>query len=978
MLVLLSLFVLFGAMAGAAVGRFSGRGYAVAFVPFAATAIWALLNTGRAFTATVVQHHTWVSVLGLDLAFRFDPLAWIMTLVVSGVGAAIVIYCAFYFPPNAAGRARFAATFTFFGGSMLGLVWSNHALMIYTFWELTSVFSFLLIGHHYRSRAARAAARQAFVVTTFGSLAMFGGFMILGAGPGGSFQVDQLVARGAEGTLLQGHPGTLNVALVLVIIGILTKSAMLPFHFWLPAAMAAPTPVSAFLHAATLVKAGVYLALRFTPGFADVPVWSSLLTIFGAATLLVGGWLAIRQTDLKRVLAYGTVSQLGLITALAGYGNRATLLAALTLVLAHGTFKSCLFLTTGTVEKITGSRDIRELSGVGRTHPVLATIGGLAAASMAGFPLTLGYLGKEAGIHNLLHQGAAGVILLAGIAAGSVLTAAYSLRWWFGAFGGKELPGHRLASLLSEKEAPVGSYPAAALIAVPGFLAAITVSGGFFPGSVNALTGPHADTQLEGYLATSNEAGHLALWSGLMPALITALILTGGYACFHWRGKVIRFAKKTALPETFRAANLYRVIMRNLEAVAGRVTSFTQSGSLPLDISIISTVFAIAVGGALCYALPTIKWGPVRLFDSFLQAIAIAILAGATIVVVRARRRMKAVLGLGAMGVGMATLWAVHGAPDLALTQLVVEAFTIVVFVLVLRFLPTHFTDRPLRSSRWLRLIISVVAGVVTSGGVLLAAASRKENPVSELLPDEVLQFGYGHNIVNVILVDVRAWDTVGELSVLLIAVTGVTALIFRSGLISRLTVSAPSLRSSVAKAASRTSTNSRWLAGASALEEDRRSLMLEVAARILYPTLLVASVWLLLVGHNSPGGGFAGGMLAASALSIRYLAGGHYELTLAAPFSPGAILGLGLTIAAAAGLAPVLAGGAPFQTLPVDILVGPLGTVHFTTAMGLDIGVYLVVLGLAVDILGALGAALDHDEEQGVQLVSSRKGKTK
>lgn len=978
MLVLLSLFVIFGAIAGLAVGRYSGRGYALAFIPFVATLGWALANTRRAFAAPLTTCLSWVSDLGLELSFRLDPLAWVMTLVVAGVGAAIVVYCAFYFPPNAAGRARFAAIFTWFGGSMLALVWANHTLIIYTAWELTSVFSFLLIGHHYRSRAARAAARQAFVVTTFGSLTMFGGFMILGACPGGSFQVDQLVTLAQNGELLKGHPAALAVGAILVIFGILTKSALIPFHFWLPAAMAAPTPVSAFLHAATLVKAGVYLALRLTPGFAGIAGWSLILCLFGGATLVVGGWLAIRQTDLKRVLAYGTVSQLGLITSLAGYGNRATMLAALALVGAHATFKSCLFLTTGTVEKIAGSRDIRELSGVGRTHPFLAAIGAAAAASMAGFPLTLGYLGKEAGLHTLLHQGGGGIALLCVITGGSVLTAAYSLRWWFGAFAGKVLPGHKLAALLSGKEAPVGTYPAVALIAVPGFLAAITVSGGFFPGSVTDLFAPHAQTQQQGLLATSNEAGHLALWSGIVPALLTALILGCGYLCFRWRGKIIRVAKRLALPEPARAPSVYRLLIRGLEAGAGRLTSLTQSGSLPVDISIISAVFALAVGAGLVNALPGATWPQLRIYDNFLQVLAVVIVLGATVVVVRARRRMKAILGLGAMGVGMATLWAVQGAPDLALTQLVVEAFTIIVFVLVLRFLPTHFSDRPLRSSRWVRIVIATLVGAVTSGGVFLAATSRLEDPVSVLLPEEVLQFGYGHNIVNVILVDVRAWDTVGELSVLLIAVTGVTALIFRSNLAGRLSVSAPSLRSQVAKAASKTSFSSRWLAGASALEGEKRSLMLEVAARVLYPTLLVASIWLLLVGHNSPGGGFAGGMLAASALSIRYLAGGHYELTLAAPFSPGAILGAGLSVAAASGIIPVFAGGAPFQTMPVDIPFGPLGTLHFTTAMGLDIGVYLVVMGVAVDILGALGAALDREEERGTQLISTSKGPQK
>jgi len=993
------LVVLFGAamLAPLVVGRIGRRALAVLAVAPASAVVWALTHTGQALSdSPPVEHLTWIPGLDMDLWFRMDALSWLMTLIVGGVGTMVMVYASAYFHDTSAGLGRFAGVFTAFTGAMLGVVTVDHTIGMYVFWEATSLLSFLLIGHHHERRPARSAARQALLVTTSGALAMFAGFVMLGLAPGGSFRLSELVPAVASGDVDVASPQVI-VAAVLVLAGAFSKSALVPFHFWLPGAMSAPTPVSAFLHAAAMVKAGVYLIARLTPGFTEISVWSPLIEVVGLATVLVGGWRALRQYDLKLVLAYGTVSQLGLITAAVGHGSAGAMTAGLTMLVAHSLFKSTLFLTVGAVESATGTRDLRRLSGLGRRKPVLAGAAGLAALSMAGVPLTTGYLGKEAFLATLLHGSGAAwtgagpgmsgasatdLLLTVVVAVGSVLTVAYSWRVWWGAFGRRRTPrpvedapaasaapaspvaraadGDRPGKQADRSgdhvdRSPEHPAPTPAAMTIPIVALSLGALIGLFPGPLEEVLARHGQTLLPG-------EAHLAWWSGWEPAAVTAAILAVGIILAATATRFHAFQNRLASPVAI--TDVFSWSLRELEILATAVTRLSQRGSLPWDLSTIAVTLAASVGIALVVDPPQAM--TVRLWDSAPQVgIAVLILAAA-VITVRSRRRMRAALSLGAVGLGVALLYASHGAPDLALTQLVVEAVSIVVFVLVLRKLPPFFSDRPLARSRWWHLVLAVAigAGVVVAG--LAASSARVAAPVSELMPSEALSFGNGRNIVNVILVDIRAWDTVGELSVLLVTATGVASLVYATG--------RPQWRDAApgptgaAEGAERRWGHSRdagrerpFLPSVGSLSPQARSTVLEVTTRLLFPTMLVLSLWLLLIGHNNPGGGFAGGVVAGIAFVLRYLAGGRDELTEAMPIAPGRIMGLGLFIAGAGALSPLLFGNAVLQSTPVDLSLGPLGGLHFTTAMILDIGVYVLVVGLVLDLVASVGGEVDR-----------------
>ncbi len=932
------------------VGVLGRRALALLALSPASTAIWALVHTRSAFSgAPPTEHISWIPGLGLDIWFRMDGLSWVMSLIVGGVGALVLVYAAGYFSDSSAGLRRFAGVFVAFGATMAGLVMVDHSMGLYAFWEGTSVLSYLLIGHHNERRPARAAARQAFLVTSSGSLAMFAGFVMLGTVAGGSFRLSGLVTAAADGSLDVASPEVV-CASVLVLIGAFSKSALVPFHFWLPGAMAAPTPVSAYLHAAAMVKAGVYLIARLTPGFTAVSVWSPLILAVGLTTMIVGGWRALRQHDLKLVLAYGTVSQLGLIAAALGQGSAGAMAAGLTMLIAHAFFKSTLFLTVGAVESATGTRDFRRLSGLARRKPILAIAAGLAALSMAGVPLTTGFLGKEALISTLLSgshaawtTNALDLVLALVVAAGSVLTVAYSWRAWWGAFGTRE------RSLLPEGESFASPRRTSRWMLVPICVLSLGALIGWAPHALQSVltgeVGLASSRAPDSPLTVLPGEAHLAWWSGWQPAALTALILAFGVLVIALAPRVE--ALQSRLDWRVSVVDLYSWTLRELEILAARVTRVTQSGSLPWDLSTIMVVLVIGVSAALLIKPPENLI--IRIADSPLQVGIAVVIVLAALITARSRRRMRAAFALGAVGLGVALLYASQGAPDLALTQIVVEAVSIVVFALVLRRLPRYFSDRPLASSRWWRFLLSVLVGVGTVVAGLYAASARIHPAVSELMPSEALSFGNGLNIVNVILVDIRAWDTVGELSVLLVIATGVASLIFggrKDGRIDR----APE------KSAERT-----FLPAASSLRPRDRSTVLEVTTRLLFPTMLVLSLWLLFIGHNNPGGGFAGGVIAGLAFVVRYLAGGRRELGEAMPVPAGRVMGLGLFIAGAGAMLPLFFGRAVLQSTPVDIGLGVLGQLHFTTAMILDVGVYVLVIGLVLDLVSATGAEIDR-----------------
>lgn len=937
----------------------------------AATVVWALVQAPQVFAGQFrTQRVNWVPDLGLNLVFRLDVLSWLMTMIVGGVGALILIYCWAYFGRTASNLGRFGGVFVAFAGSMFGLVTADNTIIVYLFWELTTVFSFLLIGHYHERQPSRMAAMQAITVTTFGGLAMLAGLVILGLVPGGSFLLSELVPAAMNGTLGAQTPAALvPIAVVLVLLGALTKSAQVPFHFWLPAAMAAPTPVSGYLHAAAMVKAGIYLVARLAPGFASSSVWQPIVLSVGLATMIIGGYRALRQYDLKLLLAFGTVSQLGFILVLVGHGERAVALAGLAMLCAHAAFKASLFLVVGAIDHELGTRDLRELSGLGRAMPALLVAATLALASMAGLPPLLGYVGKEAALEALAHNGE--WALFSVIVVGSILTFGYTLRFWWGAFASKRGVDQATRHRLDPR-----------LIVPITLLALVGLAAGLFPVVTEAFLAPYANT-------FAGQAGHLTLWGGFtIPLAATLLIISAGTLVFVRRDQVNKAQAKLRIRS---ADQTYRDFMRGINNVSADITAFVQTGSLPSYLSVILLTMVGASALVLITGTTPQLVAP-RLWDSPLQLALVVLSCVATILIVRSRRRMKAVLLMAFVGYVTALLFALQGAPDLALTQALVETVTLVVFVLVLRRLPPFFSNRPYISSRIHRLLIGIVVGAAVAFLGWVGVSARVHPPVTVDYPQEVLAFGYGRNIVNVTLVDTRAWDTLGETAVLLAAATGVASLIFireralpdlrhafQKAVVNKQVWSSrrdPRVEQAeqlLAKGALRAGQPQQpangqrgrtWLAGVATLAPVRRSLIFEIGARLVFHPLVLFSLFLLFSGHNNPGGGFAGGMLAGIALVIRYLAGGRYELVLATRVRPGILLGLGLTVATTAAVVPVFFGGTVLQTTVFDLVLPVFNEVHLATALFFDIGVYLIVIGLVLDILTSLGAEVDRQAE--------------
>ncbi|MGY1634510.1 Na+/H+ antiporter subunit A [Geodermatophilus sp. SYSU D01186] len=944
MLVLLLLHLLAGVLAPVFVRWWGRQAFLVLALVPAAAFVWALAQLGTVLGGEDVRETVpWIPALDLDVALRLDALALAFAALVTGVGALVLVYCARYFEPGDEGTGRFAGSLVAFAGSMLGLVLADDLLLLYVFWELTTVFSFLLIGGSGRRLAARRAASQALVLTTAGGLAMLVGLIMIGQASG-SYLLSEVVADPGTGTGMVA--GT-----ALVLAGAVTKSAMVPFHFWLPAAMEAPTPVSAYLHAAAMVKAGIYLVARLAPGFAEIPGWRPVVLGLGLATMLVGGYRSLRQNDLKLLLAFGTVSQLGFLMVLVGAGSRELAAAGLAMTIAHALFKSALFLTVGVIDHATGTRDLRKLSGLGRRLPVVAGVGLLAGASMAGVPPLLGFVGKEAAFTALLDGGlpsrTAAAFELTGLVVGSVLTAAYTFRFLWGAFARK--PG--------VPETVPAHPPGPLFLVAPAVLAL----AGFVLGPASPLLEPLVGSYAESLPLLAPEYEELALWHGLQPALaLTAITLLGGAALFAARAPLNRLQRRIAVGAS--ADEGYWNVVQGIDRLAVLVTGTTQRGSLPAYLGTILVVVLALPGTILLTRAP---WpGEWRAWDTPVQAMVGVVVVTAALLALRIRQRLSAVLVVGVTGYGAAVLFVVQGAPDLALTQFLVETLTLVVFVLVLRKLPKDITERHRPRERAVRGVIAVGVGAFMAAVGAVALSARTAIPVSAAYPEEAFEFGGGKNIVNVTLVDIRAWDTLGEISLLVVAATGVASLVFlrgRTGGVERITSAALEAKRRRGGRAPR----DRWLAATAVLDPARRSVVLEVITRILFHTIMVFSLYLLFSGHNEPGGGFAGGLVAGLALVLRYLAGGRYELGEAAPVAPGLLLGAGLVFAGGTGVGGLLLGAEVLQTAILEFDLPVLGHVKLVTSLFFDIGVYLIVVGLVLDVLRSLGAELDRQEDE-------------
>ncbi len=903
-------------------GRTLGRRglFAVALIPPAATTAWLATQVGPVLDgATPHQRAVWVPSLDVALSFRLDGFALLMGLVVAGIGTLVLAWSIAYFGADQPldRLVRFAGGFVAFAGAMLGLVLADDVWTLFVFWELTSVTSFVLIGLDHEQATARAAAQRALLITAGGGLALLGG-LVLVTQAAGTTSLAGLAADPPTGTVV-------TAGLLLVLVGAATKSAQVPFQVWLPGAMAAPTPVSAFLHSATMVKAGVILIGRFAPIFGDLGWWRPVVVSIGVATMLVGGIGALRQHDAKLLLAHGTVSQLGFMVVVFGIGHPDVTAAAVAVLVGHALFKAALFLSVGVVDHATGSRDIRRLAGVGQRLPLLAGLAAIAAASMAGLPPLLGFVAKEAVLETLLHEDDPwATVALVGIAVGSVLTVAYTARLWWGLFG----PGPGRAT---DDRAEVHHAPGPALVAPIGLLAGLTVLGG-------VLAGPLGER-----LAVAGEAldpyahGHLVLWAGLTtPLLISAAIVAAG------AGLHLLLRRTGGVPAARVSGEV--VFQRGFDGLldgARRVTGVVQNGSLPAYLAVVWTVVVAAALGAVAAGARLGDAGTV-LADDVLQVAVVAITALMAVGVAVARRRFSSVLLLGGVGYGMAVVFVLFGAPDLALTQVLVETLSLIVFLLVLRQLPEGYSAPPEWAPRTVRLAIAVAVGLGVAGLAAFAGTVRTDAPVADEYVARSEPEAGGHNVVNVILVDFRGIDTMGEITVLAVAAAGIANLVRGARRDDREDDADP--------------------LEAPADGEDPtmvgdRSVVFDVVARALFPVLLLVSLYVTMRGHNAPGGGFAGGLVAGSAFLMRFLAGGQPPLARDRALPTSGLVGAGLLLAVATGTAAVVGGQEFLQSTIWKLHPPVVGEVKLVTSTAFDLGVYLLVLGVVLSILTHLGA---------------------
>ena len=924
--------------------------YPLALVP-AASLIWVALNWPHDDRPATVDI-PWVRELSMNITLRFDTLSAVMSVLVLGIGALVLFYCAEYFHHRDGHSENrlpsFAAELVAFSGAMFGLVVSDNMLLLYTFWELTTVLSFLLVGHYAERATSRRAAMQALLVTTAGGLAMLVGIVILGH-YSGTYLLSELV-------LAPPHGVAVGVGVVLVLIGALSKSAIVPFHFWLPGAMAAPTPVSAYLHAAAMVKAGVYLIARLAPGFADSPGWRPTVITLGLVTMLLAGWRAVREYDLKLILAFGTVSQLGFITVMVGGGGRDLMLAGLAMLCAHALFKATLFMVVGVIDHSTGTRDIRRLAWLGRRMPGLFVIAAGATASMAALPPFLGFVAKEADFETLAHSESLGSwapVVLAGVVCGSVFTTIYSLRFLWGAFARKGFHGPTV--LVANLHRP----PAVFLIS-PAILAAAGLFFGLVPSRLDHALDDYAETLPAAGAADGDYS--LELWHGFgLPVVLSIVVLAVGIAAFFGRDRLSR-ARISNYHPLANADRVYDAVIRGADVVSVRLTAVTQRGSIPVTQSVIlSTLVLLPIAVLVLGARDQPDF---RLWDSLVQPVVGLLILAAAVAATVMRNRLAAVLLVGITGYGCGVIFALHGAPDLALTQFLVETLTLVIFVLVLRTLPPEAEEANVKRNRLPRAVLAVAVGATVTTLAVFAAAARSTTPIADLLPDAAYYRGHGANTVNVLLVDIRAWDTLGEISVLVVAATGVASLVFRNrrfGSAPRVSdAGQPDIGALPPVPYSPSVSDTTWLRGSELRDPRYRSLVLEVATRMIFPLIMVLSVYFFFTGHNTPGGGFAGGLTAGLALVLRYLAGGRYELGETLPLDAGKILGAGLALSAGTAVGSMLLGAPALSSAVISLHLPLLGTVKIVTALFFDLGVYLIVVGLVLDVLRSLGARID------------------
>lgn len=871
-------------------------------------------------------YREWLPDLGVNLHLRLDGLALLFALLISGMGVLIAWYGHYYLAPSDS-AAKFYALLMVFMAAMLGVVLSDNLLLLVVFWELTSVSSFLLVGYWSHRADARAGARQALAVTGGGGLAMLAGFVLLGQAAG-TFEISEMFGRGAE---IQADP-LFVPALLLIALGALTKSAQFPFHFWLPDAMAAPTPVSAYLHSATMVKAGIFLLMRLHPVLAGSGVFELVVAGAGLVTVVFAAVIALFKHDLKGLLAYSTVSHLGLITFLVGLGSPTAAVAAVFHVLNHACFKAPLFMVAGIVDHETHTRDLRRLGGLWRALPVTGTLAIVAAAAMAGVPLTNGFLSKEMYFAEAV-QAFAGAGVLAWlvpllVTVAGAFSVAYSLRFVHDAFfngPARDWPN------------PAPHEPALGMRAPAALLAALSVAVGVLPA---LLAQPMVELAARAMVQQPLPALALALWHGWnLPLMMSALALLGGVALYA------RLAARQRLHTlelerwfgAYTGRALFERVMATLFGASARVHAAIENGSLQRYVAWL--LAAALLAGAVALGGSGLSSGARALWPAPLPAVLLWLLliALCLALVLRHHDRLQAVLLAGGVGLITALAFVSLSAPDLALTQLSVEIVTTVLLLMALALLPAHSPRESAPARRWRDALLAAGVGV---GVASLAwwVLTRDHDAISWYFLETSLPLGGGTNVVNVILVDFRGYDTLGEITVLGIAAIGVYALM-----------------QGMRVAPAPVDAEGRLWTFA------RVPLLLRMAAGLLLPLALLYALYIFLRGHNLPGGGFIAGLITAVALVLQYMVlhqdRAEWLLRAAGGLRYLRWIGAGLAVAGLTGVG-AFAFGRPFLTSAHGHPALPLlGELPLASAALFDLGVYLTVVGATLLTVAALGS---------------------
>ena len=884
-------------------------------VPTALALILLMTLAPAVMRGEVVQAQVeWLPQLGLSASFFLDGLGLLFATMILGVGLLITLYARFYLSGDDP-MGQFYTCLLLFQGAMLGIVISGNILLLLIFWELTSLSSFLLIGYWKHLPEGRQGARMALAVTGAGGLAMIGGMLILGDIVG-SYELVDILAAGDQIKASEWY----LPALILILLGAFTKSAQFPFHFWLPHAMAAPTPVSAYLHSATMVKAGIFLMARMWPVLSGTDAWFYIVATTGLITMVLGAVIALFKDDLKALLAFSTVSHLGLLTMLLGFGTQAAAVAAVFHIINHLTFKAALFMTAGIIDHETHTRDIKRLGGLRHLMPITFIIGTVTALSMAGIPFFNGFLSKEMMLEEASHTKWLGSYYVIPVFAtiGALLSVAYSYRFIVHVFLGPErddYPHH-------PHDPPTGMWLAPALLAV------LVVVIGVMPFLAEAVVTVAANA-----VTGADLHPHLKIWHGVTPALyMSVFAIIGGAVLLAMHAPLMRIWNAAPRPE---AKVIFDWLVDSLARISRWITEASHNGAISRYLAIF-VVTSVVVGASAFFGSGLSA--PTRGLLSVPPVIAIGwfMLVVATVsVVVMHHNRFRALVLIGIIGLTISAGFVYLSAPDLALTQISVETVTIMLLLLALHFLPK---TTPKESPMGLKIrdgVIAVLAGAGV-GGLAYAFMLRDIDTISDYHIANSYEGGGGTNVVNVILVDFRGYDTYGEIIVL-----GIAGLIIYA--VMHALLDGPAAR------------RLRNIDYSQDRSRDRHPLMMVVVTRVLMPLAVMVGIYIFLRGHNEPGGGFVAGLVIAIALLMQYMASGFAWTQARQRIEYHFMIGTGVIIAGLTGAGAWLFGS-PFLTSSYTYIhLPPIEEFEVATAMLFDLGVFLTVLGAVMLMLYSL-----------------------